>query len=91
MIPFNGQRSYSRLLSFLHFEANEHVSFFALVIVLYLRLDLRVQKPVCLIQVAHGLRIRVHEPPAESPRRTESPAEDLQPAFQQFRIEVFVP
>ena len=38
----------------------------------------------------HGLRVRVHEAPAETSRRAERPLENLQTALQQFRVEVLV-
>src|SRR5437588_12914790 len=91
MYSLEGQRSDSRLLSFLHREADKHISFFALVIVFYARSHSGIQKTVRLVQALHGLRICIHEPPAEPSGRTKGPLEDLQPALQQFRVEVFVP
>ena len=37
------------------------------------------------------MRVGVHQPPAEASRRSESAAEDLQPASQQVRVEVLIP
>ena len=37
------------------------------------------------------MRICIHQPPAESPRRTKGAPENLQPALQQFGVEVLVP
>src|ERR1051325_3998474 len=89
MNSVNGQRSDSCLLAFLDGEADEQISFFAFVIIFHVRRDSGIQKAVCLIQSLHGLRICIHQPPAESSWRTKGAPENLQPALQQFRVEVF--
>ena len=68
MNPLDRQRSHARLLSFLHLEADKHISFFAFVIVFHVRLDPGIEKTVCLVQVAHRLRVGIHQLPAETPR-----------------------
>src|SRR5713226_7198267 len=91
MNPLDQQRRNARLLPFLDLEADKHVALFAFVIVFDLRLDLRVEKPVRLIKVAHRLRVGINQPPAKPSRRSEGAPEDLQSASQQFLIEIPVP
>src|SRR4029077_13813259 len=43
-----------------------------------------------LVKAAYRLRVGIHQPPAEPPRRTEGAPEDLQSASQQFCVEVLV-
>src|SRR6266404_9083932 len=91
MNPFDRQRSDARLLPLLDLETNKYIALFALVVVFDVRLDLGIEKTVRLVEVTHRLRVGVHQPPAEASRRSESAAEDLQPASQQVRVEVLIP
>ncbi len=53
MNPLDRQRSHARLLPLLNHETDEQISLFAFVVVFDLRLDLGIQKSICLIKRAH--------------------------------------
>src|SRR5215472_16592827 len=90
MNSLDGEGGNSGLLSFLHCEVNEQVAFFALVIIFEVRSHLSVQKTVGLIKGLHGLRIGIDQTTTESARRAKGPAKNLQPALQQFGVEILV-
>ena len=91
MNALDRQRGHARLLPFLHSEVDEQVAIFALVVIFDLGFHLRVQKSVCLIKKLHRSRVGFHQPPAESPARSEGPPKNLQPASEQFLVKVLVP